>query len=334
MVPVKAWMFLLSIRASTLCLQDQCRMWCVLVVRLFMHVSQWPLATKYNKNDFLCYRVSLNNADVWTPLAGRSELLRLTRHVELMVQVENLFRSRLVPKALQEFLLRSIAIIDKDRRPTVSVYPNSAPGFVDFLFLFLSRTLGMRRLLIKFFEMFFSGFIEPEAEPSLPRQLIASVLDVALREHELDKRERLQHLRSLQLVTNHQRTAQPPSAPSSHAAATRVPSVIRPGALAGRASWRWTFMSEADGDDDPPDFLHQANPAQPPCSPMWTAPPRTVLPDPNMRLEELKCLVLNLQTRMEQLTRQVQDHITHTSRRDLDVPTAAPSTETVNEVIV
>lgn len=251
------------------------------------------------------------------------------------MQVENLFRGRLVPQALQKFLLRSITVIDADQRSTVSVYPNSSRGFTDSLFLFLSRTLGMRRLLIKIFEMFISGFIDPEVEPSLPPQLIASVLDVALREHELDKRERLQHLRSLQLgVAGHQRPVPPTSAPSSHVAAARVPSTVRPAALAGRASWRWTFISEADGDDDPPDFLHPANPTQPSCSPLWTAPPRTVLPDPNMRLEELKSLVLHLQTRMEQLTRQVQEHITHTSRRDLDIPTAALSTETVNEVIV
>ncbi|KAG0729580.1 Transient receptor potential channel pyrexia [Chionoecetes opilio] len=278
--------------------------------------------------------VGLAVSDMYA-IQQRSELLRLTRHVELMVQVENLFRSRLLPQALHKLLLRSITIIDEGQRSTISVSPNSSRGLVDSLFLFLSRTLGTRRLLIKIFEMFFSGFIDPEEEPSLPRQLIASVLDVALREHELDKRERLLHLRSLQLgVASHHRPGPPPSASSSHVAAARVPSVIRSAALAGRASWRWTFMSEADGDDEPPDFMHSASPTQSSCNPLWTAPPRTVLPDPNLRLDELKCLVIHLQTRMEDLNRLVRENMLHASRRDLDVPTAAPSVETMNEVIV
>ena len=239
-----------------------------------------------------------------------------------------------MPHALQKLLLRNITIIDLDQRPTVSVFPNSSRGFVDSLFLFLSRVLGGRRLLTKIFEMLISRFIVPEEEPSLPPQLIASVLDVALHEHELDKRERLLHLRSLQLgVANHHRSGPTPSAPSGHAAAARVPSV-RPAALAGRASWRWTYMSEADGDDDSSDFLHPANPTQQPCTTLWAAPPRSVLPDPNTRLEEIKNLVLHLQTRMDELSRQVQEHVTDASRRDRDISTAATSLETVNEVIV
>ncbi|XP_063859971.1 transient receptor potential cation channel subfamily A member 1-like [Scylla paramamosain] len=276
--------------------------------------------------------VGLAVSDMYA-IQQRSELLRLTRHVELMVQVENLFRSRLVPNALQRLLLRSITVIDAEQRPTVSVYPNSSRGLVDSLFLFLSRTLGGRRLLIKIFEMFISGFIEPELEPSLPPQLITSVLDVALREHELDKRERLLHLRSLQLCVANQRPGPSPSAPSSHVVAARASSV-RPAALAGRASWRWTLMSETDGDDDPPDFLHPVSATQPPCNPLWPTPSRAMLPDPNVRLEEIKILLMQMQTRMDELSRQVQEQATHSSHRNLDIPTAAQSLETVNEVIV
>ncbi|MPC13796.1 Transient receptor potential channel pyrexia [Portunus trituberculatus] len=275
--------------------------------------------------------VGLAVSDMYA-IQQRSELLRLTRHVELMVQVENLFRSRLVPNALQRLLLRSITVIDAEQRPTVSVYPNSSHGLIDSLFLFLSRTLGGRRLLIKIFEMFISGFIDPEEEPSLPPQLITSVLDVALREHELDKRERLLHLRSLQLGVANHRPGPSPSAPSSHLVTGRAS--VRPAAVAGRASWRWTLMSETDGDDDPPDFLHPASATQPPCNPLWSAPSRAMLLDPNVRLEEIKILLMQLQTRMDEVSRQAQDQATHSSQRNLDIPTAAQSLETVNEVIV
>lgn len=256
-----------------------------------------------------------------------------------MVQVENLFRSRLLPQAVQKLLLRSITVINVGEKPTVSVHPNLSRGIVDSLFLFLSRTLGTRRLLTKIFEMLSSDFIVPEQEPSLPRQLINAVLDVALREHELDKRERLLHLRSLQLgVTgqhqhtyHHHRPGQPSSAPSSQGVVTRNPPIVRASGLSARTSWRLTYMSEVDGDDDPPDFLASA--PQPPCPPIWTAPQR-VVPDPNARHEELKSLVLQLQATVQELSRQVQEHITHVPHRDPLPGTAAPSLEAVNEVIV
>lgn len=261
-------------------------------------------------------------------------MLRLTRHVELMVQVENLFRSRLLPQAVQKLLLRSITVIDTGQKPTVSIFPNLRRGVVDWLFLVLSRALGSRRLLIKIFEMLSSGFIAPEEEPSLPPQLINAVLDVALREHELDKRERLLHLRNLQLgVTgqhHHHKPGPSPPAPSSQVTATRNPSAIRPATLAARASWRLTYMSEADTDNDTPDFL--AGAAQPPCPPLWTAPQR-VVPDPNARLEELKSLVLHLQTTVQELSRQVQEQVTQTPRWDAG-SAAAPSLEAVNEAFV
>lgn len=281
--------------------------------------------------------VGLAVSDMYA-IQQRSELLRLTRHVELMVQVENLFRSRLLPQAVQRLLLRSITVIHTGEKPTVSVHPNSSRGIVDSLFLFLSRTLGMRRLLIKIFEMVSSGFIAPEPEPSLPRQLINAVIDVALWEHEMDKRERLLYLRNQLGVPgqhqhqhlHHHRSGPPPPAPGSHVTATRKASVIRPSTLAARASWRLTYMSEVDADDDPPDYL--AGAPQPACPPLWTAPQR-VMPDPNARLEELKSLVLHLQTTVQELSRQVQEHIPPAPHRDA-TSTAAPSLEAVNEVIV
>lgn len=250
-----------------------------------------------------------------------------------MVQVENLFRSRLLPQAVQKLLLKSITVIDTSQKPTVSIFPNLRRGFVDSLFLFLSRMLGTRRLLIKIFEMLSSGFIAPEEEPSLPPQLINAVLDVALWEHELDKRERLVYLRNLQLgVTGqhqHQKPGPPPPAPPSQVTATRNPPVMRPAPLAARASWRLTFMSEADTDNDPSDFLVGA--AQPPCPSLWTAPQR-VVPDPNVRLDELKSLVMHIQTSLQELSRQVQE-IKQASHRDAG-PQAAPTIKAVNEVMV
>lgn len=249
-----------------------------------------------------------------------------------MVQVENLFRSRLVPQAVQRLLLKSITVIHTGEKTTVSVHPNSSRGIVDSLFLFLSRTLGMRRLLIKIFEMVSSGFIAPEPEPSLPRQLINAVLDVALWEHELDKRERLVHLRNQLSVPvqhqHHHRPGPPPPAPASQVITRKT--VIRPSTLAARTSWRLTYLSEVDADDDPPDYL--AGAPQPPCPPLWTAPQR-VMPDPNARLEELKSLVLHLQATVQELSRQVQEHIPPAPHRDA-TSTAAPSLEAVNEVIV
>lgn len=271
---------------------------------------------------------------IWTLPAGRSELLRLTRHVELMVQVENLFRSRLLPQAVQRLLLRSIAVIGADGKPTVSIYPNSSHGFIDRLFLFLSRTLGARRLLIKIFEMLFSGFIAPEQEPSLPKQLINAVIDVALWDHELDKRDRM-HLRVLKLgATGRQhlhKTTSSVLAPPSQVTATRNPSVpLRPSTLGVRASWRFTYLSEADADDNSSDFMASATQSQ--CQPLWTAQPRG-MPDPNARLEELQSMVLQLQNSVQELGRQMQEFVTHGQRRDIG-PATALSLDAVNEVVV
>ncbi|XP_042208611.1 transient receptor potential channel pyrexia-like isoform X2 [Homarus americanus] len=254
--------------------------------------------------------VGLAVSDMYA-IQHRSEILRLTQHVELMIQVETLFRNRLVPQKMQRCLLNSIAIMGSQQKLTVSVYPNRTRGFGEGLFLFLSKVIGTRRLLIKLFEMFVSGFIPPEYEVSLPSQLMREALDVALREHELDKRERLLHLRALQIgTTGHHKqnqSGQVAHVPINQTTLTRGSSYRRPTTTAVRSSWRWTLMSDTDSEDDTVNMLH----AQPSVwAPHPAASQRTVIPDPNARLEELRNMVLSLQSTIESLTVVIQQRDT------------------------
>lgn len=228
-----------------------------------------------------------------------------------MVQVEALFRSRLIPQNMQKCLLSSISITSTHQKPSVSVYPNLSRGFSDSIFLFLSKMIGARRLLIKLFEIFVSGFIPPEHEPSLPSQLMGEALDVALREHELDKRERLLHLRALQIgATGHHKQThlgQGTQVPVNQTTLQRVSSFMRPTAIGPRSSWRWTIMSDIDSEDDTVDVLHPTVRTQNSIRASHpVAPQRTIIPDPNARLEELKNMVLSLQASVEAMTAAVQ----------------------------
>ncbi|XP_045614736.1 transient receptor potential channel pyrexia [Procambarus clarkii] len=263
--------------------------------------------------------VGLAVSDMYA-IQQRSEVLRLTRHVELMIQVEALFRNRFLPQKLQQCLLNSIGIMGSKEKPTLSVYPNLERGFSDCLFLFFSRVIGTRRLMIKLFEIFISGFIPPEPEPSLPSQLMREAVDVALREHELDKRERLLHLRALQIgATGHQRQGQlgqlaQTQLPINQTTLTRGPSYIRPTNVAVRSSWRWTFMSDTDGEDDAVNMTPGHGQPSIWSSSHPVATQRTVIPDPNARLEELRNMVLRLEAKIESLSVVIQqqetDHLT------------------------
>lgn len=276
--------------------------------------------------------VGLAVSDMYA-IQHRSEVLRLTRHVELMVQVEALFRSRLIPQKMQQCLLSSISIISTKQKPSVSIYPNLSLGFSDSLFLFLSRMIGTRRLLIKLFEVYVSGFIPPEHEPSLPSQLIGEALDVALREHELDKRERLLHLRALQIgATAHHRQGhlgQGTQIPVNQTTLNRVSSIMRPTPITSRSSWRWTIMSDIDSEDDSVDVLHPTVHTQNSIRASHSvAAKRTIIPDPNARLEELRNMVLNLQASVEALTLTVkQQDVRHLPSQ---VPSTTNSTHEIN----
>ncbi|XP_069944654.1 transient receptor potential channel pyrexia-like isoform X2 [Cherax quadricarinatus] len=270
--------------------------------------------------------VGLAVSDMYA-IQQRSEVLQLTQHVELMIQVEALFKNRLIPQKMQQCLLSSIGIMGSQEKPIVSVYPNLTRGFSDTVFLFFSRVIGTRRLMIKLFEIFISGFIPPEHEVSLPSQLMREALDVALREHELDKRERLLHLRALQIgASGHHKQGQlgqPSQAqlPISQTTLTRGPSYIRPATKGARSSWRWTFMSDTDGEDDSVNMLPTAVLGQPS---IWSSHPvatqRTVIPDPNARLEELRNILIHLEDKVEKISVVIQ-------QRDTDCP---PSSQTIH----
>ncbi|XP_042887541.1 transient receptor potential channel pyrexia-like isoform X1 [Penaeus japonicus] len=252
--------------------------------------------------------VGLAVSDMYA-IKQRSEVLRLTRHVELMVQVENLFRNSLIPRRLQKCLLNSISLTSGNPSDViVSVYPNRTHGFADTIFLLLVRIVRSRKLLTKIFEIFVSGFIAPEHVPSLPSQLMGEAVNMALREHELDKREERLHLRALQVGQN----KQPGSAQQSN---TQVPvtlrsSIIRPSCVE-RASWRWTLASDTDVEEDvdlfhPP--LQQQSSTWSTWHPASSGTQRNVLPDSHARFEELRKLVLNLQATVETLSTTVQQN--------------------------
>lgn len=226
-----------------------------------------------------------------------------------MLQVENLFRNSLIPRRLQKCLLSSISLTSGlSSDVTVSVYPNRTHGFADTIFLLLIRIVRARKLLTKIFEIFVSGFIAPEYEPSLPSQLMGEAVNMALREHELDKREERLHLRALQIGQNKQAGSSQQS--NSQVPVTLRSSIIRPSCVE-RASWRWTLASDTDVEEDG-DLFHP--PLQQQTSTWSTRHPsnsgaqRNVLPDSHARLEELRKLVINLQAAVETLSTTVQQN--------------------------
>lgn len=227
-----------------------------------------------------------------------------------MVQIETLFSNRLIPHKLQRCLLKCIAIIKSQQQQTVTIYPNYHHGYFDSLFLFCARMVGSRRFLIKVFEMLVSGFIPPDPTTSLPSQLTSEVIDLALREHELDKREQLLHLRSLQIgVAGHKQgyVGQLAHLPSNQTSLQRD-SVIKSATLGPRASWRWTIISETDGETDTADVKHPTIHSQPSLRGNFHAamPQRTLLSDTSGGVEELKNMVINLQATVEALKVSVQ----------------------------
>ena len=253
----------------------------------------------------------------------RSEVLRLTRHVELMTQIEALFRSRLMPKSLTRFFLNNISITRGQPKHTVSVFPNRTRGFIDGLFLLSTKIVPSRRFMIKVFEIFVSGFIAPEHEPSLPKELLVETVNIALREHELDKRDRLLHLKASQSgvgghLQKHCQVQQQPF--NNQLTLTNKSSLFRTTSAGPRSSWRWTYTSETDVEDDTTEnaflnFQPQSSIRASWIGPAPSPPPTThsVIPDPNARLEELRTMVLSLQSTVENLTAVIQQQQSHHS---------------------
>ncbi|KAK3888919.1 hypothetical protein Pcinc_007049 [Petrolisthes cinctipes] len=245
----------------------------------------------------------------------RSEVLRLTRHVGMMAQIEALFRSPLVPGQLQHFLLHSIAIIDKNKSPCITINPNHSNGLADSLFLLMVSTLGGRRVFVKLFEAVVSGFIPPEPQPAIPRKMVACIVDVALREHEMDKWEKRLQSRAMQGLPSSQprsilHTTQIPPPPSP-TLLTRYPSLPRIMAGGGRASWVRSFLLDTDWEDEASDMIH-SNPHN--CQSYNSYPPHlrpVIQQDPSARLEELRNQIVNLQATMGTLLHTIQQQHTH-----------------------
>lgn len=242
-------------------------------------------------------------------------MLRLTRHVRMMAQVEALFRSRLMPGTLQNLLLQSITVIDKNKY-CITINPNHSNGLADSLFLLLVRTMGGRRVFVQLFEAVVSGFIPPDPQPDIPRKLVANILDVALREHELDKWEKRLHIRAASqgLPTTQPRsilqTSQLPPPPSP-TLLTRCPSLSRIMPGGQRASWVRTFMPDTDWEDEASDTFHNN-------LPNWQSYhslPGHIRPvihqDTSARLEELRIQIVNLQATIGTLLHSVQQHHIH-----------------------
>ncbi|XP_068232677.1 transient receptor potential channel pyrexia-like [Palaemon carinicauda] len=252
--------------------------------------------------------VGLAVSDMYA-IRQRSEVLRLTRHVELMTQIEALFHSRFIPKKVTKFFLKNISITKGLQKPSVSVFPNRRNGFIDSMFLLLSKLLPSRRFLIKVFEIFVSGFIAPEHEPSLPKELLVETVNIALREHELDKRDRLLHFRAHQSGLAGQHKYLPFQQPllTNQTTLTSKSNVIRTASTGPRNSWRWTFASDTDVEDDI-ENVHQVVQTQPSVRTSWlgSVPARTVAPDPNARFDELRVMVLSLQSTVESLVTIIQ----------------------------
>ncbi|XP_064106314.1 transient receptor potential channel pyrexia-like [Macrobrachium nipponense] len=264
--------------------------------------------------------VGLAVSDMYS-IRQRSEVLRLTRHVELMTQVEALFRSRFMPKKLTAFFLKNISITDGLQKPSVSIFPNRTNGFIDCLFILLSRWLPSRRFLIKVFEIFVSGFIAPEHEPSLPKELLVDTVNIALREHELDKRDRILHLRAHQsgVAGQHKYLPFHQQPVTNQTTLMNKSTIMRTTSVGQRNSWRWTFTSDTDVEDDAENAL-QVLQTQPSVRASWlgVAPVRSVAPDPNAKLDELRVMVLGLQSTVENLMT-----IIHQQQR----PEASPLTQ-------
>ncbi|KAK7078507.1 hypothetical protein SK128_022823 [Halocaridina rubra] len=252
--------------------------------------------------------VGLAVSDMYA-IRQRSEVLRLTRHVELMAQVEALFQSRFMPKSIQRCLLNNISLTGCQLKPSISVFPNRTVGFIDAMFLMLVKLVPSRKYLIKIFEIFVSGFIPPENEPSLPKELLSEAVNIALHEHEVDKRDRLLHLRALQsgVGWQHKSVHMQSSNATSQLAVFRRNSLSRPTSIAvPRNSWRWTFTSDADVEEDAAEHTHLVLQSQPSIRSSALGPSATlgrpVIPDSNARLDDLRAMIFNLQTTVEQLT--------------------------------
>ncbi|KAF2365630.1 Ankyrin repeat-containing domain [Trinorchestia longiramus] len=136
-----------------------------------------------------------------TAIRKKSEVMRLCSQVELMVQFEEVVRSNLWPKCIQDVLLKSISLRALSKSPIINVQPNKTRGWVTRSFKFMANFVP-KRALNKIFESFVDGFIAPEWEPQLPESILKSSLRIAQKQFEVQKRDRLLKERHFNGVLN------------------------------------------------------------------------------------------------------------------------------------
>ncbi|RXG50969.1 Transient receptor potential channel pyrexia [Armadillidium vulgare] len=135
----------------------------------------------------------------------KSEILRLSRQVQLMVTVESFLKSPFIPYCLRKYLVKKFSIFQGYSGGAIAILPNKKYGLVEHLYLKLLFIFRCRPLLTKIFEHFVVNFIPPEVKPSLPNSLIQEAIQIALTELEIEKRDKLLYSKTHQFGSIRQR---------------------------------------------------------------------------------------------------------------------------------
>ncbi|KAL7648092.1 UNVERIFIED_CONTAM: hypothetical protein RMT77_001709 [Armadillidium vulgare] len=135
----------------------------------------------------------------------KSEILRLSRQVQLMVTVESFLKSPFIPNCLRKYLVKRFSIFQGHSGGAIAILPNKKYGLVEHLYLKLLFIFRCRPLLTKIFEHFVVNFIPPEVKPSLPNSLIQESIQIALTELEIEKRDKLLYSKTHQFCSIEQR---------------------------------------------------------------------------------------------------------------------------------
>ncbi|KAB7497310.1 Transient receptor potential channel pyrexia [Armadillidium nasatum] len=135
----------------------------------------------------------------------KSEILRLSRQVQLMVTVESFLKSPFIPYCLRKYLVKRFSIFQGYSGGAIAILPNKKYGLVEHLYLKLLFIFRCRPLLTKIFEHFVVNFIPPEVKPSLPNSLIQEAIQIALTELEIEKRDKLLYSKTHQFGSIRQR---------------------------------------------------------------------------------------------------------------------------------
>ncbi|CAL4128116.1 unnamed protein product [Meganyctiphanes norvegica] len=243
----------------------------------------------------------------------RSEVLRLSRQVELMVQMEGLFHSRLIPHWLQTHFLNTFSITKGLPFMTnFEVYPNRSMGMTDAIYLGLTNILGSQKLFTKVFEIFVSGFIAPQPDLPLPQTLQEEMVTVALQEHEFDKQERLQQLRAVQVGQQKRSATNSVKNPQYH---IQMPTTVGRGRA--RESWRWTIISDPEDTCDNPftdlaninSSAHETHNSLRARISSIGGPLNQTIESLHMHMDEICSVVQQLQSSVDSLANTFQKHI-------------------------